>query len=449
MAAIITDRLKLAIVDKIVTIMEDATDPTYIGFAKSEVWNDSDTAPTPLNNLNEERKFRNGLQSVKKVAGVSTVVPRVNWISGTTYVGWDDQTVGYGSSSFYVLTENFGVYICLRGGKNNLGAAVPSTVQPTGSNNDPFETADGYVWKFLYTITENEARKFMTASFMPTRIIPSIDSNSSGAHIRQFEIQNEADKRQITQIIVTNGGSGYTSPPTVLITGDGDSSFTALSTIDSNSGTVTKIEFGNDSTTLDYAQGYTNATIRLSGGGGSGATARAVISPPDGWGKNAKFDLKTSALCVHCRVEGSDSDFITGQDFRQVAILKGVQKTANDSAFTGLTGSCLKHLTLSSITQVFSSDKLIVGTTTGAKALVDKIDSNKVFYHQNDETGFVPFLNGEQLTESNGSGVGVIDSALISPLINTASARLHYLNNRTPVDRTSSQNEDIKIILQI
>ena len=449
MAAIITDRLKLAIVDEIVTIMEDATDPTYIGFAKSEVWNDSDTAPTPLNNLDEERKFRNGLQSVKKVAGVSTVVPRVNWISGTTYVGWDDQTVGYGSSSFYVLTESFGVYICLRGGKNNLGATVPSTVQPSGSNNDPFETADGYVWKFLYTITEDEARKFMTASFMPTRIISSIDSNSSGAHIKQFEIQNNADKRQITQIIVTNGGSGYTSPPTVLITGDGDSSFTALSTIDSNSGTVTKIEFANDSSTLDYAQGYTNATVRLAGGGGSGATARAVISPRDGWGKNAKFDLKTSALCVHCKVEGSDSDFITGQDFRQVGILKGVQKTVADSAFTGLTGNCLKHLTLSSITQVFSSDKLIVGTTTGAKALVDKIDSNKVFYHQNDVTGFVPFLDGEQLTESNGSGVGVIDSALISPLINPASTKLQYLNNRTPVDRTSSQNEDIKIILQI
>ena len=33
MAAIITDRLKLAIVDQIVTIMEDATDPTYIGLS--------------------------------------------------------------------------------------------------------------------------------------------------------------------------------------------------------------------------------------------------------------------------------------------------------------------------------------------------------------------------------------------------------------------------------
>ena len=59
MAAIITDRLKLAIVDEIVTIMEDATDPTYIGFAKSEVWNDSDTAPIPLNNLDEIAVFTN------------------------------------------------------------------------------------------------------------------------------------------------------------------------------------------------------------------------------------------------------------------------------------------------------------------------------------------------------------------------------------------------------
>ena len=289
----------------------------------------------------------------------------------------------------------------------------------------------------------------MTASFMPTRIITSVDSNSSGAHTKQFEIQNNADKRQITQIIVTNPGNGYTSPPTVLITGDGDSDFAAFSTIDSNSGTVTKIEFANDSSTLDYGQGYTNATVTLVGGGGTGAAARAVISPRDGWGSNAKFDLKTSAICVHCKVEGTDSDFVIGQDFRQVGILKGVQKTIADSAFTGLTGNCLKHLTLSSITSVFSNDKLIVGTTTGAKALVDKVDSNKVFYHQNDVTGFRPFLDGETLTESNGTGQGSIDSALVSPFINPASVKLQYLNNRTPVDRSASQNEDIKIILQI
>lgn len=449
MAAIVTDRLKLAIVDQIVTIMNDTSDPTYIGFGKSEQWDSNDTAPTPTNSLDEERTFRNSLQSIKKMTAVSTVVPRVNWTNGTIYHGFDDKITGYGSASYYVLTENFSVYICLRAGRNNQGDLVPSTVQPSGSNNDPFETADGYVWKFLYTISEAEARRFMTAAFMPTKIITSTDSNSTGAEIKQFEIQNNADARQITQIIVTNGGSGYTSPPAVLITGDGDSSFTAFSTIDSNSGTVTKVEFANDSSTLDYPQGYTNATVTLAGGGGAGAKARAVISPRDGWGKNAKFDLKTTALCVHCKVEGSDSDFVTGQDFRQIGILKGVKKTIADSDFFGITGNCLKHLTLSSISSTFTADKLIVGTTSGAKALIDKVDSNKIFFHYNDNTDFRPFLDGETLTESDGSGSGVIDSALVSPLINAASVKLQYLNNRTPVDRSSSQNEDIKIILQI
>lgn len=449
MAAIITDRLRLAIVDKIVTIMQDTTDPTYIGFGRSEVWNDSDTAPTPINNLDEERKFKNTLQSVKKITGAATVVPRVNWISGTIYHGWDNQTVDYGSKSFYVLTENFGVYICLRSGRNNAGTIVPSTIQPTGSNNDAFETADGYVWKFLYRIEEIDARKYMTAAFMPTRIIPSIDSNSTGAALKQFEVQNHADAKQITQIIVTSGGSGYTSPPAVLITGDGDSSFSALATIDSSSGQVTKVEFQNDSSTLDYPQGYNNATIELAGGGGTGATARAVLSPLDGFGNNAQFDLKTSGVVVHCKVEGSDSDFVVGQDFRQIGILKNVKKSATDSAFSGLTGNTLKHMKMSSISSTFSVDKVLRGVTSNAVAIVDEVDSNKVFYHQTDATGFRAFVNGETINESNGTGAGVIDSALISPIIDPFSVKLHYLNNRAPVDRSVSQNEDIKIILQI
>ena len=105
MAAIITDRLRLAIVDKIVTIMQDTADPTYIGFGRSEVWNDSDTAPTPINNLDEERKFKNTLQSVKKITGAATVVPRVNWISGTIYHGWDNLTVLI-DLNIYRLYEN-------------------------------------------------------------------------------------------------------------------------------------------------------------------------------------------------------------------------------------------------------------------------------------------------------------------------------------------------------
>ena len=449
MAAIVTDRLKLQLIDQLVTVLQDNSKPTYVGFGRSEAWNDSDTAPVPSNNTDDERKFKNGLQSVKRINGVSHVVPRVNWTSGTIYHGWDNKTTGYGSASFYVLTENFGVYICLRAGRNNQGNLVPSTVQPTGSNNDPFELADGYVWKFLYTISETEARKFMTASFMPTRIILDTDSNSSGIQIKQKEIQDNSDSGRITQVVVTNGGSGYTSAPTVLIFGDGDSAFSATATIDSAAGTVTKVEFDNDSSTLKYGKGYSTANVSLIGGGGTGALARAVIGPKEGFGRNAKLDLKTSSLVVHCKVEGTDSDFILGNDFRQIGLINDLRKTATDSVFGGLTGSVLDHLKLQTVSSVFTADKIIVGTTTGTKAVIDKVDSNKIFYHQNDNTGFDSFAIGETITESNGTGAGIILQPRIPGYIKKHTGDLLYLNNRGAVARSAGQAEDIKIVIQI
>ena len=63
MAAIVTDRLKLQLIDQLVTVLQDNSKPTYVGFGRSEAWNDSDTAPVPINNTDDERKFKNGLQS--------------------------------------------------------------------------------------------------------------------------------------------------------------------------------------------------------------------------------------------------------------------------------------------------------------------------------------------------------------------------------------------------
>ena len=447
MAAILTDRLKLKIVDDIVKIFEDTTNPAYIGFARSEQWDSTDTAPAPLASLNDERNFNYSLQSIKRISAVSTVVPRVNWTNGTIYHQWDDKTSGYGTNSFYVLTENFSVYICLRSGRNAAGQLVPSTVQPTGSNNDPFVTADGYVWKFLYTISEIEARRFMTAGFMPTKVVTSTDSNSTGIELKQEEIQNTADPRRITSVVVENGGTGYTSAPNIFIRGDGDSNFSLTATI--NGGVVTKIEFDADSSTLKYAAGYTKATVDIIGGGGSGAKARAIIGPTEGFGKNSKLDLKSSALVLHSKVEGADSDFILGNDFRQIGILSHAKKIGSDSTFTALTGLVLNHMTLSATSQVFSADKKIVGATSGAKAFIDKVDSNLIFFHQTPETGFDSFSAGETLTESNGTGNGVIGTPLIKGEVEPHSHQLLYLNNRGAIERSATQSEDIKIIIQL
>ena len=68
--------------------------------------------------------------------------------------------------------------------------------------------------------------------------------------------------------------------------------------------------------------------------------------------------------------------------------------------FTDLTGNALDKLTLSSTTTAFTRDKKMKGQTTNAIAFVDHIDSNQIFYHQTDSTGYIAFQNGEALQET-------------------------------------------------
>ena len=75
----------------------------------------------------------------------------------------------------------------------------------------------------------------------------------------------------IKEILVTNGGSNYSSAPTVTITGDGTTIATATATI--SNGSVTRININNS------GRGHTNVTVTITGGGGSGATARAILWP--------------------------------------------------------------------------------------------------------------------------------------------------------------------------
>ena len=75
----------------------------------------------------------------------------------------------------------------------------------------------------------------------------------------------------VTSATVTAGGTGYTTPPTVAITGGGGTGATATASI--TGAIVTAINITNG------GSGYTTApTIGLTGGGGTGATATAAIT---------------------------------------------------------------------------------------------------------------------------------------------------------------------------
>jgi len=456
MTATITDVFKKQIMQDLFDDVSDSSQRYYIGIGRSEVWDDSDIAPTPINNERDVRNARLTLQSIKSAEDVSFVIPRNSWTSGTIYSAWDDNQTGYPSAKYYVITEDNQVYVCLQRSVDGTGATVTSTVKPTGVTTNAFTTSDGYTWKFLYTIPAANASKYLSSNYMPVRLMGTTDSNSSTIDIEQKTIQNAAVAGQISSIAIMTGGAGYTSVPSVSIVGNGDS---AQATATISSGAVVKIEIDNDSAAMGTAYDY--ADVVLSGGGfTTTATARAVLSPGTGFGADPRDDLKSTGLMFNTKPDGEESgDFIIGQDFRQIVLMKNPTVPSTDSAFSASTGLVLRSLTLGTINTAFTPDKTIVGGSSGATAIVDKYDASnsKVYYHQSEDTGFTAFTEGEALTENNGSGDGILDSAGVDSdsrafnygEVNSLSGDVLYIDNRAAVDRSTEQTEDLKIIIQI
>lgn len=458
MSAIITDVFKKQFMQNIFDEVENLTGRYYIGIGKNDQWNATETVPAPTDTPRTIRKAQAALQSVKAVAGVSYVIPRYNWTSGSTYSSYDDDVTAIPSNSYYVLTEDNQVYICLQQSKDANGNANVSTVQPTGTSKNAFKTSDGYTWKFLYALSAAKSSAFLSANFVPVeKILDSAGGPTLTAiEIQQATVQDSAVAGRILNIVVTKPGTGYTSAPTVTITGNtraiGDSA-QAVATV--ANGSIAKIEMLNES--AGSGKNYINATVTLTGGGGSGGVARAVIGPQNGIGADPRDELKATSLMFNAKpngIEGGDFLAGTGVDFRQVMLIKNpkTEDSANGTTLSATTGKALKFLkTDLAFAGNLAVDELITSNTVpAAKAYVNQVSDSDVFYHQTDSTGYTPFGVGDTLTdEQSNTGtinhVSAIDSA---GLINTSGDVL-YIENRAPVIRDASQTEDIKVVVTL
>jgi hypothetical protein len=345
MTGIITDSLKRILLDNLITEVATGAASYYIGIGNSIDWDSSDTAPDPTNTLREERNLRLRLQSIKSGEDVSYVVPRNNWVSGTIYSGWDDNVSSHPTNPYFIITDDNGVYMCLKQGRDATGAAVASTIKPTGSSVNSFFTADGYIWKFLYTLSAGNANKFLSANYVPVQYIASTDSSSPAAIVEQKGIQDAAVSGQIGNIRVIDGGSGYASAPTVTVVGDGDS---CQATAIISGGSIVDIRLDSNGSGVPlHGNGYSKATITFNTGT---ATARAAtLAPKGGFGANAINDLRAKALMFNSKPSGNESNtFITDNDFRQVTLIKNPTITATDSDFTQASGFVLNTLQFAS-----------------------------------------------------------------------------------------------------
>lgn len=471
MAATITDNLKKNFMIQTIADINDVDNYYYAAVGKNDPWDSDQNPDVPTNSLRAARLARYGLQSYKLITDASAVVPRSNWSSGAVFSGWDDAGVGHPTNNFYVITDANQVYVCLQGGRNAQGQAVPSTVQPSGTSTSAFYTADGYMWRYLYTIGAISASRFLAANFMPVQRIDSANDADPESVKNQVLNQNAAVAGQIIGYRVVSGGTGYETVPAVTVVGDGTGATTRAFI---EGGAVVKVEIDSDgSGNPDIGSGYNWASVSVAaptGAGGVTAVVRPVIGPSKGFGYDPRDDLKSSAMMLNVKPAGAENEdwiITTGNSFRQVALIRNPLKWQDaDSDYTATTGSSMRYLSLSSVSTSFEmgttgSPAVLVGSTTGARAYLDDIyDSGALtylYFHQNETTGFTAFQENEVVTVDGGVGEGVTEAvgtdadtdAYTKGSINPFTGELLYIDNRAPIQRAEEQTEDIKIVIQL
>lgn len=128
---------------------------------------------------------------------VSLMIDNNKWQSGKVYAQYDNADANIHVKEYFVISDDlteYNVFKCLYNNNDS-----PSTIQPSryGNNLDykPFETSDGYLWKYMYTITKYDYEKFATFKYAP------ITPNN---HVIENAVPGTVDV-----IKVLNGGRGY------------------------------------------------------------------------------------------------------------------------------------------------------------------------------------------------------------------------------------------------
>ena len=124
----------------------------------------------------------------------------------------------------------------------------------------------------LVLIDDRESITHLDEEVVGRYVKPTVNSTTLTA---TGDWSNATAAHAVTKITITNGGSGYTTRPTVAITntsGSSGSGATATAEINS-SGVVTAV------TMVNYGGSYSDgATVAFSGGGGSSAAATATVT---------------------------------------------------------------------------------------------------------------------------------------------------------------------------
>ena len=444
------------------------------GDLRTENQGTDSAAITPADSVIEEFNTFDDLLAVKKIttSDTSFVIPRRNWTTTTVYDYYRHdygnrvtgtttaQTANSGATTlfdatFYVLTTARNVYKCL---DNNGNAA--STTEPTGTSTSILTTADGYKWKYMYSLSATQQANFLSTDFMAVATDATISSAAVDGAISTVKIKSGG----------TGGTNGtFTSIP---IRGDGTGGVISATV---SGGVVTAV------TVTTAGTGYTIAYVRnadiVSAGatGLTGSEIDVIIPPKGGHGFNAVSELGGFFVMLNVSLEGTESastgDFTAENDFRRIVLIRNAFSGGTAASATTLRGTKAVRFAASPTPGTFTVDEKITQATTGAVGKVVEYDSTNRILHYiqtrfNDEGlsslgNRTAFSGANVITGATSAATGTpsaVASETADQITFTSGYKdteldrhkgdVLYIENRAPITRASDQTENIKLVIE-
>jgi hypothetical protein len=397
------------------------------------------------------------------------------------------------------MNSDFRVYICLQNGTTpDTPTGQPSLDEPTFTDLEPRAagtSGDGYVWKYLYTISPSDVAKFESTQYMP---VPA-DWETSTVN---SAVRDNAVDGSIKIVTVTNKGVGlgtansvYSSVP---IRGDGTGAECTI-VIDGNQ-QVSSV------TVSSQGSGYTFGSVDLVAGGVPTGTSRptfdVIISPQGGHGADIYRELGAYNVLVYSRIENDNQnpDFITGNQIARIGLVENPEQFGSTTLLTADKAAATNALRLVGTgysTATFTADSYFIQTVSTGNTAVGRVVSydqttgvlkywqdrslagfNTVGTAQTNPTyGFdlkeftsspgtggsltiVPSTGTDLTIDTDFTGVSTVinnrtyylgqsfTSGIANPEVKKHSGNIIYVDNRPSITRSSNQKEDIKVILQ-
>lgn len=348
------------------------------------------------------------------------------------------------ANKFYVRNSQDQIFKCLF---NNGGIA--SNTMPTISiggelpENPYVETADGYKWKYMYTIPTGLKNKFFTDKYMPVLRDSIVFSNSKDGRI------------DIVKII--DGGSGYYGGTTVsnysIVEVEGDGTLADI-TVDVVDGVITDVNI------INGGNNYTTATLTLNDPIkqqiGNTANLQAVIGPQYGHGFDAARELGASSLMVSVDFSGDVGGYLPvdadGEDtIRQFTLIKDVKLKTEAFATASVYPMYTKVFVSNPPVEFDNNAEVYVGNSYESavfKATVVHFDSASNVLYLNNLIGDLDLVENEAVRQNGSPSSFAKAFTVVRPDINIFSGEILYIENRNKIIRNPSQTETLKLVVE-